>query len=170
MHVNHSNKHIQTLKHNGFPPTDYAPLLYETQTHVAVLLFLFLKWLLIFFFSWKNRQQVLTSKDTPLMAGICHGCNKVEIHLGCVPWRTCLGFYVLIHSVIWPVRACVRLLTCLTLGLHWCFWTQLFCSETEELLKNPPPLSLCFLLFCHVRGLLLQQNAASLKEHDLLWL
>lgn len=48
MHVNHSNKHIQALKHNGFSPTDCAPLLEEAQTHVVVLLLLF--WELVFKF------------------------------------------------------------------------------------------------------------------------
>lgn len=49
MHVNHSNKHIQALEHNGFSPSDCAPLLDDTQTHVAVLLFLLLEWLIFFF-------------------------------------------------------------------------------------------------------------------------
>lgn len=49
MHVNHSNKHSQTLEHSGFSPSDSASLLYDTQTHVAVLLCLLLERLLIFF-------------------------------------------------------------------------------------------------------------------------
>lgn len=81
---------INTFIHHSnttFFPQLTAHLFWKRHGHM-----LFCSSSFFFFFSWKNRQQVLTSKDLPLMAGICHGYNRVGIHLSCVPRRTCWGF------------------------------------------------------------------------------